>query len=464
MVGKWHLGSSMWSSSPVGKGFQSYTGEFGTDIDSYTKKIYGFAHPTDPNPLNRPPKAVALDWIHAYENHTYQHFAEPRHPTYTLTENAISIMKDHKKNHRDEPLFLYVAYTAAHSPLQVLPEHEAACAHIPHLWRRQFCGMVVGVDEAIKNLSVAIRPNLGNNSLLIVASDNGGSTWFGGLNTPLRSGKTTPFEGGVRTPAFVVDYTPQQQYIGDKGRNWDGLIHISDWFPTLYSIAGGDPTTIPHLDGKDLSSALRTNAASPRTEMLVELYVPGEFQFPDEDMISYRKGNFKLISGDIRDPHWYFESTHDAMNSTDTVPLPLGVKANFEPQIRNGEAIFGQAPFDSTRVALTHANAHRQYVLQNRDKTFLFDLEADPAEQHDLSAAMPAKVAELRAAAMPYFINRWPFQPYWKILPPLAFIQSLKAGDCSMNPLVAPASCFFLHPFLADNTDPRTVPNLVVPS
>ncbi len=46
-----------------------------------------------------------------------------------------------------KPLFLYVAFTAAHSPLQPMPGHIEKCAHIPHLWRRQYCGLVVGMDE-----------------------------------------------------------------------------------------------------------------------------------------------------------------------------------------------------------------------------------------------------------------------------------------------------------------------------
>jgi arylsulfatase A-like enzyme len=45
-------------------------------------------------------------------------------------------------------------------------------------------------------------------------SDNGGSPWFGGLNVPLRSGKTTPYEGGVRVPGFAVDFTEDGRHFG----------------------------------------------------------------------------------------------------------------------------------------------------------------------------------------------------------------------------------------------------------
>jgi arylsulfatase B len=78
------------------------------------------------------------------------------------------------------PLFLYVAYTAAHSPLQPLPRHAAHCAHIPHTRRRDYCGMVVGLDEALRNLTATVESQLGSNTVMVVASDNGGSAYFGG--------------------------------------------------------------------------------------------------------------------------------------------------------------------------------------------------------------------------------------------------------------------------------------------
>jgi hypothetical protein len=99
---------------------------------------------------------------------TYRHYAEPRHSTEAIAAGAIEAMGRHNASlalsaperldgasldAQQSPLFLYVAFTAAHSPLQPLPRHIAKCEHIAHLWRRQFCGLVVGLDEAVHNVS-----------------------------------------------------------------------------------------------------------------------------------------------------------------------------------------------------------------------------------------------------------------------------------------------------------------------
>ena len=54
--------------------------------------------------------------------------------------------------------------------------------------------MVVGLDEAVWNLTHTAREQLGDNTLLVVSSDNGGSPWFGGMNEPLRGAKGNPYE------------------------------------------------------------------------------------------------------------------------------------------------------------------------------------------------------------------------------------------------------------------------------
>ena len=95
--------------------------------------------------------------------------------------------------------------------------------------------MMVGLDQAINEVAANARDILGDDTVIVVSSDNGGSVWFGGMNAPFRSGKLTPFEGGVRVPAFAVDLSKKKKYLGDGGREFQNMMHISDWLPTFLS-------------------------------------------------------------------------------------------------------------------------------------------------------------------------------------------------------------------------------------
>ena len=114
----------------------------------------------------------------------------------------------------------------------------------------------MGLDHGIEKVAEAAKTTLGPNTIIVVASDNGGSVWFGGLNQPLRSGKHTSFEGGVRVPAFAVDFSGGK-YLGRLGREYHGLVHVSDWLPTFLSLGQRkDIFEGLDLDGMDLSGAL----------------------------------------------------------------------------------------------------------------------------------------------------------------------------------------------------------------
>ena len=132
--------------------------------------------------------------------------------------------------------------------------------------------MVVGLDWGIKRVADAAKEVLGDNTVIVVSSDNGGSVWFGGLNQPLRSGKHTSFEGGVRVPAFAVDLSGGR-YLGEGGREFQNIIHISDWLPTFLSLANS-----AHLyqglglDGVDQAGALSTGGVV-RCLIFLVLYI-----------------------------------------------------------------------------------------------------------------------------------------------------------------------------------------------
>ena len=132
-------------------------------------------------------------------------------------------------------MFLYLAYTAPHDPLVPADQDLEACQHIPHYIRRKFCAMVYGVDRNIGNMIKSLeKNNLLDNTIIAFSSDNGGAPWSGGFNYPFRGAKMTPLEGGSRVPGFI--YGPK--FLKSKsGSTYNGLFHISDWFPTLMSFA-----------------------------------------------------------------------------------------------------------------------------------------------------------------------------------------------------------------------------------
>jgi arylsulfatase A-like enzyme len=129
------------------------------------------------------------------------------------------------------------------------------------------------------------------------------------LNAPFRGGKSTPLEGGVHVPALAVDFSQDNRYLGEGNRTYNGIAHVTDWFPTLLSVAQGNVSRFIQSggDGIDMSAALRGNGGARsehRKETLLELYSSDEFIYK-ESMAAYLSGDMKLVEGHIRDPNWY---------------------------------------------------------------------------------------------------------------------------------------------------------------
>ena len=94
-------------------------------------------------------------------------------------------------------------------------------------------------------------------------------------NYPLRGGKHTFWEGGVRVEAFVSGPLIP---VGLRGSVWTGLAHSSDWYKTLVEGVAG--LTIPENtgprapDGFNLWGAICNNHTSPREEVVHQVCCP----------------------------------------------------------------------------------------------------------------------------------------------------------------------------------------------
>lgn len=318
---------------------------------------------------------------------------------------------------------------------------------------------MTGLDRNVDRLARESERLLGSNTIFVFSSDNGGATFFGGLNSPLRSGKTMPWEGGVRVPTFALDFRNNESRRIPRGKIWSGLSHVSDWMPTVAAFAGIAKDVIPDdLDGHDLSDALQ-HQTSPRNECLLEMYYglsKGESLFP-EDLVSIRADQWKLIQhkGGLRDSNWYFERRdgHDRMNSSDTSLVTYVSNAFLDTFESLWET---ESRFDTIRDLAVHLGVHAWFRSASvHPETMLFDVVSDPEERYDVSSSHPDIVRALERRANEIASNRPPQAAYWMTVDrDVVWPSTLVSGDCRMNPhITTDAHCVFAHPWIPDDVD-----------
>ncbi|XP_035687988.1 arylsulfatase B-like [Branchiostoma floridae] len=257
IVGKWHLGFFKKEYLPLHRGFDTFYGFLGGGGDYWTHKV--------PNEKAEPPETYrALDlWDQSKavldQNGSYS--------THLFVNKAVEIISRHEKNkgafkvameaplerHRREstvttamPMFLYLPFQAVHAPLEAPDVYINQYKHIKSSNMRMYAAVATVMDEAVGNLTHALKAN--------GKSHNGASK--AGSNWPLRGFKNTLWEGGVRGVGFV-----SSPLLKSKGTTSDALIHISDWFPRIVRLAGGSTDDKKPLDGFDVWDTKRPHPA-----------------------------------------------------------------------------------------------------------------------------------------------------------------------------------------------------------
>jgi len=250
IVGKWHLGNWEKRFLPMAQGFQHQYGCYNGVIDYFTKK-----------------RGRIYDW-HRDE----QPLQEEGYVTDLIAAEAARWIR---MREGDEPFFLYVPFTAVHVPYRA-PEADIAAAEARGRKRHEerpldealYEAMLARLDAGVGEVLDALEESgLSENTLVVFFNDNG----RGGeaSNAPLRSGKSSFYEGGIRVPA-VLSWPAGLQ----GGRVLDEMVHVVDLYTTLLKLAGGrlDESAQPlPLDGLDLWPMLTRGGASPRSGFPIDL-------------------------------------------------------------------------------------------------------------------------------------------------------------------------------------------------
>jgi len=261
-VGKWHCGMHTWEHTPPKRGFDTYFGLFLGEQGYFSHKKIGRVDFRE-NYYDAEGKLVD----------NIRRDLKGKYNTYLFTDKSVELIENHDQN---KPFFLYLAYTAPHIPHEV-PENEIEkfTSHISGGGRKKYAAMVSVMDEGIGKVVAALtEKGMMDNTILVFTSDNGAYYKSVGSNYPLRGGKSSFLEGGVRGITFVHSALLQK-----SGYTNTHLHHLTDWYATFQKLAGDKPeehskTQLP-LDGVDIWRSISNDEAC-RDEILYELRDPSK--------------------------------------------------------------------------------------------------------------------------------------------------------------------------------------------
>lgn len=322
-VGKWHLGDQV-AYLPTHRGFDHYLGipysnDMGGDYDGDgADDGAGGKKRNPPLPLVR--DDTVIDTLSGEKVDKIEQI---------YTDEAVKFIHDHA----DKPFFLYLAHTAVHVPLHPGDAFKGSSKN------GKYGDWIQEMDASTGRVMAALRDaKVDDNTMVLFTSDNGGNLFRPHTdvvsNGPLRGGKRSTYEGGVREPtiAWWPGHIP-------AGKTIDAVTAETDVLPTFVAMAGGTVPTDKKIDGADLTPLLLGKTT--------ESPDPVHYYFAGKGLQAVRRGAWKLA----------IAPQTDAVRGPDgKVAPPSG------------------PPFPK-----------------------LYNLEADLAESTDVAAAHPDVVKELQA-------------------------------------------------------------------
>lgn len=339
LFGKWHLGTRP-EFSPLRNGFTEFV---------------GIPYSNDNGPLHPTVKGIpALPWMEG--DQVVEHDPDQSQFTRRLTERATQFIERNKQN----SFFLYLPHIMPHVPIFASDKFRGRSA------RGLYGDAVEELDWSVGEVLATLkRLELEQETLVIFASDNGPFLSYGnhaGHAKPLREGKLTTFEGGVRVPCIM-----RWPNVITAGRSCDEPIASIDLLPTIAANLR-EPLADHPIDGVDVTSILTDQ---PKAKLAREAFC----YYSGNELQAIRSGDWKLHF-----PHDYL-----------TVAGPPGREgkpANFahmKPKAIEESGIQG--------IASRHGYEVRRLELS------LFNLRDDVGETRNVAGQHPEIVQRLQSLA-----------------------------------------------------------------
>ncbi len=281
IFGKWHLGHSDIKYHPLRRGFTEFVGHYNGSIDYFSHQREG-----------------ELDWHRNYESNYDQGYS-----TDLIAEAAADFIRRHAAD--DSPFLCYVPFNAPHAPLQAKAEDLQAYGHLGETGqaasrrkrkvplaaesvaspRQTLAAMISSLDQGVgRILQTLDEQKIADKTLVWFFSDNGGVGV--GDNRPLRAGKGTVFEGGIRVAAAL-------RWPGKlpAGRKLAAPTAYIDVLPTLMQFAGIEPHGGQPLDGRGLADVLTGKDEPVDRDIYSYIGQNGE----DREQIALTEPEWKLV-------------------------------------------------------------------------------------------------------------------------------------------------------------------------
>ncbi len=269
--GKWHLGAELYS--PLEHGF---------DVD--------VPHWPGPGPAG----SYVAPW--KFKDFDHDPNIPDEHIEDRMAKEAVAFME----KHRGKPFFLNYWMFSVHAPFdakkRLIEKYRKTVDRKDPQRCPTYAAMIESMDDAVGVLLNTLdRLKLSDNTIIVFASDNGGNMYnevegeTPTSNAPLRGGKATMYEGGIRGPCCVI--WPGKVEAGSRS---DEIIQSSDFYPTLLEMAEINTSQTIKFDGVSIVPAL-TGGELQREAIFT--YFPHNPAVPDwlPPSVSVHRGDWKLI-------------------------------------------------------------------------------------------------------------------------------------------------------------------------